>query len=180
MTKFIKIAIGIFTILFSVLLGFKMILGEHILASERYSVMNSEDGFYIEYKESVENEDGKAIVVTVKNNSKDYISINNLELSFENNINSIDNVKFQGILKEEYDNLDGYNRRYGVDPGEQSEYIFIIPKGIDFDSSIIDLNRIKISYNISYYKFRTGDNSFFLGTSSSGGTNNVNIPEIFN
>ena len=180
MTKFIKIAIGIFIILFCVLIGFKIILGEHILASERYSVINSEDGFYIEYKEISENEDGKAIVVTVKNNSKDYISINNLEMSFENNTNSIAELKFPGILREEYDNLDGYNRRYGIDPGEEKEYIFIIPKGVDFDSNIIDLSRIKISYNISYYKFRTGDNSFFLGTNSSGGTNSINIPEIFN
>lgn len=62
------------------------------------------------------------------------------------------------------------NAIFGIDPGEEKEIVFRIPKGIEFDEEYYDTKDLIVDYNMRFYKFRKNDRSLLFGVASTGGT----------
>lgn len=131
----------------------------------------------IEYKDYKEDENFGVITIIVKNKSKDIVSINDLELSFqytgdyEGQWTSESGVYIKGYEEDTFDE----ERIHGIDPGQEKEVIFKIPKAVTFDKEKYKLDKPIIDYNVSFYKFRKSKNSLILGVGSIGGSKTIKI-----
>ncbi|MEG0181193.1 MAG: hypothetical protein RSG52_06750 [Terrisporobacter sp.] len=122
----------------------------------------------ITYKGYKEEKYNYTVSVIIKNNSKSIASLGETQLSFEYE-GSGENIGEFYIKGEEEDIWDD-NKVMGIDPGKEEELIFKIPKGIKINKEDYNMNKLLISYDISFFKFRAGKNSLVLGTSQMGGT----------
>ncbi len=120
------------------------------------------------YKDYKEEKYNYIVSVIVKNNSRNIASLQEMELSFDYNGEgeNIGNFYIKGEEKDIWDD----DKIMGIDPGKEEEIIFKIPKGIEINKDYYNLNRIIVSYDVSFFKFRASKNSLFLGTGQMGGS----------
>lgn len=130
-----------------------------------------EEEIQIIYNGYKEDKYSHIISVIVKNKSKNIASMSDMELSFsyEGQGNNVGNIYIKGQEKDRWSE----DRVMGIDPGEEEEFIFKIPKGIQIDKDSYNLNRLLIDYKASFFKFRTSPNSLFLGIGQMGGTQTI-------
>ncbi|MCR1952415.1 MULTISPECIES: hypothetical protein [unclassified Clostridium] len=159
--RFIKISLGICIFLFISFFGFKFMLGDR---KEYYDGFIDVPKLSIAYSGFEEEDEVYKIKVSFKNNSKYYGSLRDVKLQFSNNnlINS--NPIFIGYDFSEREYFDGNeesNIDYSpfLDKEGKKEYVFDIPKGLNFDNKIFDTNRMRVSYNLEYYKYKPKSNS---------------------
>lgn len=166
--KFVKVSLMI-CILLLLLIGFFGITTNNISNSD-----DMENDILITYKEYKEDKYSYTVYVTVKNNTDQIASLNDMELSFDykGEGNNVGEFYIKGY---EEDLLDE-NKTMGIDPESQKDVLFKIPKGIKISDKDYNLNRILIDYNVRLFKFRTSPNSLFLGTGSMGGTETLGEP----
>ena len=55
-----------------------------------------------------------------------------------------------------------------LDPNEEREYIFEVSKGLSFDKEVFDTNRMSISYDARYYKYKLNERMVLSSTYTSG------------
>ena len=159
--RFIKVSLGIFIFLFISLLGFTFIFGDKKADYQGYVDVPKASLSYSGFEEE---EDKYKIKITIKNNSKYYGILKDVKLKFQTNseygsyTNSGPIFGGYDLKKREYfeSNEEGERVNYSVffEPSEKKDYIFEIPKGLSFDENVFDTNRMKISYNIEYFKRR--------------------------
>lgn len=163
--KFIKVSL-IICIPLILLLGFFTMLSN----STNY-LDQLDNSIKITYKDCKEEKYNHVVSIIVKNNSKNIASLGEMKLSFDYNYEDITEENLgefyiRGYEKDAWDD----NKVMGIDPGKEEEIIFKIPKGIKIDKDYYNLNRIIIDYDVSFFKFRTSQNSLFLGTGQMGGS----------
>lgn len=160
--KFILVSLSIFVLSFVFILGFKFILGDKVLYED--AVIFEQGKPIIKYVGFEEDENIYKIKISIKNNSEYYASFNNISLQFLNNssvylgdANPIFNGYDSG-LREYYNNYKEGMDEYSsfLDSKEEREYVFEISKGLSFDKEVFDTNRMTISYNAQYFKYRFG------------------------
>lgn len=160
--KFIKVSIGIFISVFIFILGFKFILGDKLLFHQGSDEAFNSSNPIVKYVGFEEDENILKIKISIKNNSKYIASVNKATMRFgvlanavnDSIINSRSNPTFEG-----YDNDYDYNSKnkyfdFAIYPGEEREYAFEVTKGIHFDKEVFDTNKMYVSYNINYYKYK--------------------------
>lgn len=173
--KFFKVSLGIFMFLLISLLGFKFLYGDRKLYSDG-SIKVPESGTrYLGFEE----DDYKyKIKVGIKNNSKYYGIIRDIKLQFQPDSKNVSSISLGPIfvgydLKESeyfnnYEEGEEYYYSAFFDPGEEKQYIFEIPKGLSFDKKVFDTNRMGISYNIEYFKYRPKENAVSVNINMEG------------
>lgn len=167
--KFIKMSL-IVCIPFLLLMGFYMMVVKDV---EEGRETLPED-IRIEYKSYEEDKYDHIITITVKNRTRDIATIKDIDLSFnykwdykeEENWSSDGDFYFRGYEEDRYSE-DGI---YGIDSGTEKDVIFRIPKALNLDRDVFDLENPEIHYNLSLYKFRTGKSSLMFGAGGMGGS----------
>ncbi|MDV4151944.1 hypothetical protein R0131_14040 [Clostridium sp. AL.422] len=159
--KFIKVSLGILIFLSISLLSFTLIFDKKKADYQGYIDVPKVS---ISYSGFEEEEDKYKIKVSIKNNSEYYGSIRDIKLKFQTNSNYESYTNSGPIFgsydlkeREYFENYkEGERENYSTffDPMERRDYIFEIPKGLSFDKKVFDTNRMKISYNIEYFKRR--------------------------
>lgn len=160
--KFIKIS-SIICISLVLLLGFFS-----ITSVNQKSFDELENSIDITYNDCIETKESYNVSVIIKNKSKNIASMSDMELSFSCNGDYDDMSDF--YIKGYEKDMWSEDRIMGIDPGEEEEFIFKIPKGIKIDENYYNTKRIEIGYNVNFFKFRTGKNSLFLGVSQMIGS----------
>lgn len=172
--KFIKMSL-IICIPFLLLIGFYTMT---IRESEEPDSLP--DQIAIEYKGHEEDKYDHIITMVVKNDTKDIATINSMDLSFnyqrdykedDGTWTSAKDFYFRGY--EEDRHVEG--AVYGIDPGTEKEVIFRIPKALNLDEKVFDLEKPEIEYNLSLYKFRTGKSSLMFGAGGIGGSRTLGM-----
>lgn len=160
--KFIKVSLIICVPLIILIGLFTMVSSNEDIFDEL------DDSIKITYKDCKEEQNNYSVSVIVKNNSKNIASLSDMELSFDYNGEgeNIGNFYIRGEEKDIWND----DKIMGIDPGKEEEIIFKIPKGIEINKDYYNLNRIIVSYNASFFKFRTSKKSLFLGTGQMGGS----------
>lgn len=166
--KFIKVSLMI-CIPLLLLIGFFRMTTDNGANSDEM-----EDDILITYKEDKEDKYSYIVYVTVKNNTDQIASLNDMGLSFdyEGEGNNVGEFYIRGQEEDLWDE----NKILGIDPGDQKDVLFKIPKGIEISDKDYNLKRLLIEYNVSFFKFRLSSNQLFLGTSNLGGTQTVGEP----
>lgn len=167
--KFITVSISIFLLSFIFILGFKLILGDKLLYANSTEYV---EGPIIKYSGFDEDENIYKIKVNIKNNSKYYARVNNINLQFSYNTKDKSGYStndasplFKGYDNTEREHLlnympgDEYSFSSFLNPNEEREYVFEISKGLKFDKEVFDTNRMAISYGVNYFKYRIRSNS---------------------
>lgn len=165
--KFILVSLSIFILSFVFILGFKFILGDKVLYEDSVNYEQGEP--VIKYVGFEEDDYFYKIKVSIKNNSEYYASFNNISLQFSDSSSVYlgdANPVFKGYdsgLREYYNNYKEGMDEYSSFPAskEEREYVFEIPKGLSFDKEVFDTNRMTISYNVQYFKYRFGSKTVF-------------------
>ena len=160
--KFIKVSLIICVPLILLLGFFNMVSSNEDIFDEL------EDSIEITYKDYKEEKYNYVVSVIVKNNSKNIASLFDMELSFDYNGpgESVGDFYIRGYEKDIWSE----DKLLGIDPGNEKEIIFKIPKGIEINKDYYNLNRIIVGYNANFYKFRIGRNRLFLGAGQMGGS----------
>lgn len=166
--KFIKISL-IVCIPFLLLMGFYMMVVKDI---EQDDTLPSD--ISIEYKGYEDDEYDHIITVTIKNGTRDIATLKDMNLTFnykweykeEQDTSSDGDFYFRGYEEDRYSE-DGI---YGIDSGTTKDVIFKIPKALNLDEKVFDLENPEIHYNLSLYKFRTGRSSLMFGAGGMGGS----------
>lgn len=184
--KFITVSISIFLFSLIFILGFKFILGDKLLYTDSTEEAFNSDEPIIKYSGFEEDENIYKIKVNIKNNSKYYASLYDLNLKFsynteDNIIFSSDNATpvFRGSDNKEREYIlnfkegDKYNFSSYLDPNEEREYIFEISKGLKFDKEVFDTNRMSISYGVNYFKYKIKSNTVIIGVGSIGASERI-------
>ncbi|WP_322388413.1 hypothetical protein, partial [Clostridium perfringens] len=154
------VSISIFLFGFIFILGFKLILGDKLLYVNSTEEAFSSEGPIIKYSGYEEDENTYKIKVNIKNNSKYYASLNNIDLLFSHNTKDKSGHSSNAATPvfKGYDNTERkylLNFKPGVEentfspylaPNEEREYVFEISKGLKFDKEVFDTNRMAISY----------------------------------
>lgn len=164
--KFFKVSLGIFMFLLISLLGFKFLYGDKKTHLDGLIKVSESSTRYLGFEE----DDYKyKIKVGIKNNSKYYGIIRDIKLQFQPDSKNVSSISLGPIfvgydLKgsdyfNNYEEGEEYYYSAFFDPGEEKQYIFEIPKGLSFDKKVFDTNRMGISYNIEYFKYRPKDNA---------------------
>lgn len=166
--KFIKVSLMI-CIPLLLLIGFFRMTTDNGANSDEM-----EDDILITYKEDKEDKYSYIVYVTVKNNTDQIASLNDMGLSFdyEGEGNNVGEFYIRGQEEDLWDE----NKILGIDPGDQKDVLFKIPKGIEISDKDYNLKRLLIEYNVSFFKFRISSNRLFLGTSNLGGTETLGEP----
>lgn len=161
--KFILVSLSIFILSLGFILGFKFILGDKVLYSNS---MNYDQGKpVIKYVGFEEDENIYKIKVSIKNNSEYYASFYDINLQFSNRssvylgnaspiFKGYDNTEREYLLNFEPGDKDTFSSYFA--PNEEREYVFEISKGLSFGKEVFDTNRMTISYNAQYFKYRFG------------------------
>lgn len=176
--KFIKISFGILTSVFFIVLAFKVILKDKVLLIQSTDYLFENARPTIEYKDFEEKEDLYKIIISIKNNTEYYTSINEIFLQFECKMPN-SSLYFRGYDLEERKFFENYSGKSDEDfspylaPYEERKYAFEISKGLTFDEDVFDTNKMNISYNINYYKYRFSSNTLFGGVMSHGGGEHI-------
>lgn len=185
--KFIKVSFGILISVLVVVLGFKFILKDKILFSDSTDDIFENVKPTIKYEEIEEEDSFYRIIISIKNNTKYYASVNEMHLQFGFNISSENPHKimsnnslyFRGYDLEERKYLENYNGNSServspyLDPYEERQYAFEISKGVIFDEEVFDTNKMNISYNVNYYRYRLSSNSLAGGIMGHGGGEHI-------
>lgn len=163
--KFVKVSL-IICVPLILMLGLFSVIAKNQGVSEEWA-----EDIQITYKDYKETKDSYNVSVIVKNKSKNIASMSDMELSFTYEGQSTDMGDFyiKGYEKDMWDE----NKKMGIDPGEDEEFIFKIPKGIKIDNKYYNTKRMNIDYNANFFKFRMSQNSLFLGVSQTGGTQTI-------
>lgn len=166
--KFIKVSLMI-CIPLLLLIGFFGVITNNVANSDEM-----ENDILITYKEYKEDKYSYTVYVTVKNNTDQIASLNDMGLSFdyEGEGNNVGEFYIKGKEEDLWDE----NKILGIDPGSKKDVLFKIPKGIKISDKDYNLNRLLIEYNVSFFKFRISSNRLFLGTSNLGGTETLGEP----
>lgn len=167
--KFITVSISIFLLSFIFILGFKLILGDKLLYANSTEY---EERAAVKYSGFEEDENTYKIKINIKNNSKYYAGVNNINLQFSYNTKDNSGYStndasplFRGYDKTEreyllnYMSRDEYSFSSFLNPNEEREYTFEISKGLKLDEKAFDTNRMSISYEVDYFKYRISSNS---------------------
>lgn len=163
--KFIKVSLIICVPLI-------LMLGLFSLTAKNEDIFEQlDDSIDITYKGYTEDKDSYNVSIIVKNKSKNIASMSDMELSFSYEGQSSDMGDF--YIKGYEKDMWSEDRKMGIDPGEEEEFVFKIPKGIKIDNKYYNTNRIDIGYNANFFKFRTSENSLFLGVAQMGGTQTI-------
>lgn len=172
--KFIKISL-IICIPFILIIGFYMMTISDI---ENFESLPEQISF--EYKGYEEDKYDHIITMVLKNGTKDIATINDMELSFnykwdykedEENWSSDGDFYFRGYEED----IHSEERVYGIDPGTEKEVIFRMPKVLNLDEKVFDLEKPVVHYNISLYKFRTSKSSLMFGAGGMGGSRTLGM-----
>lgn len=172
--KFIKISLVI-CIPFILLIGFYMMT---IDTDEDFESVP--DRLAIEYKGYEEDKYDHIITMVVKNDTKDIATINDMELSFsyqggykeyEGTWSSDNDFYFRGYEEDRFSEAPVY----GIDPGTEKDIIFKIPKALNLDEKVFDLERPIVNYNVSLYKFRTSKSSLMFGAGGMAGSRTLGM-----
>lgn len=166
--KFIKASL-IICIPLLLLIGLFAITTNNIANSDEM-----ENDILITYNKYTEDKYSYTVYVTVKNNTDQIASLHDMGLSFdyEGEGNNVGEFYIRGQEEDLWDE----NKILGIDPGDQKDVLFKIPKGIEISDKDYNLKRLLIEYNVSFFKFRLSSNRLFLGTSNLGGTQTVGEP----
>ena len=170
--RFIYISSSILVISLVVILGFKFVLGNKILIRDSSNFDQGEP--IIKYVGFEEGEDTYKIKVSVKNNSDYYASFNDISLMFFGGSNG--SPVFKGYDNDErralmdYKEGDKYNFSPYFEANEEREYAFEVSKGLSFDKEEFDTNKINISYNVMFFRYRVNMNRVLGGVFSRSGT----------
>ena len=148
--KFIIVSLSIFILSLFFILGFNFILGDKILYNDSTNFDEGEP--IIKYVGFEEDENVYKIKVSIKNTSKYYASFNDVTMTFIGG--SISGPEFRGYDKHReniFNNKEGEETKisYYFNPNE-------ISKGLSFDKNYFDTNKINVSYNVTFYKYRIG------------------------
>lgn len=177
--KFFKLVILMTIIFIAFLITSKVLTGK--ILRKVYSTDKLFDSYDIdmEYKGFEEDDYNTIIKIDIKNNTKYYGSINNLDLRFsgvamanqDNEYNTVKGVpSFQGQF---YYGEEFYDYSHYFAPWETREYRFVIPKSINFNKKYFDTNRFSIGYNVGFYKYQINKNSVFKLLGSRGSSINL-------
>ena len=160
--KFIKISL-IICVSLVLLIGFFSMTS----VNENYfdELENSID---IKYKDCVETKNSYNVSIIIKNKSKNIASMSDMELSFGYNGDYDDMGDF--YIRGHEKDMWSEDKVMGIDPGEEEEFVFKIPKGIKIDENYYDTKTISIGYKANFFKFRRSKNSLFLGVAQMGGS----------
>ncbi|MGG7142989.1 hypothetical protein ACQPVP_05945 [Clostridium nigeriense] len=164
--KFILVSLSIFILSFIFILGFKFALDDKVLYED--SVNYEQDKPMIKYVGFEEEDDFYKIKISVKNSTDYYASFYDINLQFSNNssvylgnagpiFKGYDNDERKALLN--YKEGDKYDFSSYFGPNEEREYVFEISKGLKFDKEVFDTNRMTISYNIQYFKYKINKNT---------------------
>jgi len=154
--KFILVSLNIFILSLIFILGFKFILDDKVLYKDSMNYDQSDPT--IKYVGFEEDENVYKIKVSIKNNTEYYASFNNITLNFSGNsqgqptFSGYDNDERKALL--DYKEGDKHDFSFYFGPNEEREYVFEISKGLKFDKEVFDTNRMTISYNVQYFKYR--------------------------
>jgi hypothetical protein len=165
--KFIMISIGIFISVFIFTLGFKFILGDKVLFGQGNDEAFNSSNPIVKYVGFEEDENILKIKISIKNNSNYIASVNNVTMRFgilpnavnDSTVSSRSNPIFEGydndfekIANDQNIKINNFDR--AIYPEEEREYAFEVTKGIHFDKKVFDTNKMYVSYNINYYKYK--------------------------
>lgn len=170
--KFIYISLSVFAISVAFILGFKFVLGNKVLI--RDSVNFDQGEAIIKYVGFEEGEDTYKIKVSVKNNSDYYASFSDISLMFFGGSNG--SPVFKGYDNDERRALMDYKEgdKYNFSPyfaaNEEREYAFEVSKGLSFDKEDFDTNKINISYNVTFFRYKANKNTVISSIFSKSGT----------
>ncbi|MGL5315341.1 MAG: hypothetical protein ACRC92_18940 [Peptostreptococcaceae bacterium] len=175
--KFIKISL-IICIPFLLIIGVAMMtLGP---TKDSDAGWSSPEELVMEYKSYKEEKYDYVITMVIKNNTNNIATINDMNLSFNYQYGYKDEEEMWTSDKDFY--FRGYeegrhaeNSRYGIDPHTEKDVVFRIPKAINLDETVFDLEKPEVDYNISLYKYRTSDSSLMFGVGSMGGSRTLGM-----
>lgn len=166
--KFIKVSLIICVPLI-------LLIGLFAMGSRNEDIFNElHNSIDFTYKDCKEEKYNYVVSVVVKNKSKNIASLGEMKLSFDYNGPGENIGEF--YIKGYEDDMWDEDKVMGIDPGEEQEIIFKIPKGIEINKDYYNLNRILVDYDVSFFKFRTSQNSLFLGIGQIGGTETLGEP----
>lgn len=172
--KFIKMSLII-------CIPFILIIGFYMMTIKDFEDIDSlPDQISIEYKGYEEDKYDYIITMIIKNDTKDIATIKDINLSFnyqgdykegDGQWSSDSHFYFRGYEEDRFSE----DRVYGIDPGTDKEVLFRIPKAINLDENVFDLEKPVVDYNISLYKFRTSKSSLMFGSGGMGGSRTLGI-----
>ena len=175
--KFIKISL-IICVPFLLIIGAAMlILGP---TKESDAGFNAPEELVIEYKSYKEEKYDHVITMVVKNNTNNIATINDMNLSFnyqpgykqdEETWTNNGEFYFKGYEADFHHE----DKVFGIDPRTEKEIIFEIPKAINLDDKVFDLENPEVDYNCSFYKYRTSNSSLMFGVGSMGGSRTFRV-----
>lgn len=182
--KFIKISISIFLFSFIFILGFSFILGNSKLYSDSNRLNFDSKGITMKYDGIEEDEYSYKIKIRIKNNTQYYAGLNNINLKFQSNNDG--NPIFEGYdneLRKSFSKADVKDSDIlspYLDSNEEREFVFEVSRGLKFDKNIFDTNRVAISYNTNFYKYKLNKNLVAFSIWSKAGTEFIgNVDELF-
>lgn len=191
--KFINVSIGIFISIFIFTLGFKFILGDKLLFSQGTDEAFNSSNPIAKYVGFEEDENILKIKISIKNNSKYIADVNNVTMRFgiltnavnDSTVSSLSNPIFKGYDNDDMKRMNDQSIKFrGFDfaiyPGEEREYAFEVTKGIHFDKKVFDTNKMYVSYNINYYKYKIKQTFIgnVMGVGGGEGLDNSSDPYI--
>lgn len=175
--KFIKVSLIL-------CLPFLLIIGASMMILGPTSDESGFEGFpeepVIEYKSYKEDKNNHIITLTLKNNTKNIATINDMNLSFNYKQNQeyddgawsiYTDFYFKGQEDDKFDE----EPVYGIDPGTEKDIIFNIPKAVKLDEEVFDLDNPEVHYNYNFYKHRSSKNSLMFGSGGMGGSMSIGI-----
>ncbi len=178
--KFIKVSIGIFISVFIFILGFKFILGDKLLFHQGSDEAFNSSNPIVKYVGFEEDENILKIKISIKNNSKYIANVNEATIRFgilpnsvnDSTVSSLSNPIFKGYDNDfkkiaDDNSIKIKNFDVAIYPGEEREYAFEVTKGVHLDKKVFDTNKMYVSYNINYYKYKI--KGTFLGNAMSTG-----------
>lgn len=161
--KFFKVSLLIFLPIIILLAVFSICLKDAYVYD-----WDREDDYTIKYKSYEEDDNSHIVTVTFKNNNKNIASLSDLKLSFNyiGEGNNVGDLYFNG--QEEKSFTDDYV--LGVNPGEERDIIFKIPKAVKLDENKYNTKSMNIDCMVQYFKFRRSDTALLFRVMSTGGS----------
>lgn len=172
--KFLKVSL-IICIPFVLIIGFFSMTATN--TEEEWPVSEELE---IEYKGYTEDKYDYIVSIVVKNNTRNIASINDVSLSFNYKSDYRDNggrwSSDEGVYFKGYDEYRFSEESVlGIDPGTDREIMFNIPKAINLDKEVFNIEQPVVDYNISFYKYRTSKSSLMFGYGMSGGSKTLGM-----
>lgn len=140
-----------------------------------------EERLKIEFKNYKEDKYSHILTIKITNNTKDIASLYDMELSFDHTEEFME--RFNGVTPSDVrivgreEDWFEEDHKMGIEAGESEDIVFKIPKGLSLDEKVFNIKNPIINYNVSFYKFRTSQNSLMIGSGSGGGSKTLFLEE---